>query len=455
MRSQHGVVWPYVLLSVALLGALSFGWYQTRQKNQLAQEAENKYMSAFHRLKWTSEQLEERTAKLLATNDPLIQESLLADLRVFSAQAVEHMSFLPLAYADVPRIAHFLNTLRETSDEFHYKLTYGGELSQEDWNRLMELRRQAVFFEDELSHLLGLVGAGQIRWRDTVRVTGAGQDGTATTPITKSFSQLEEVLAAPPGEENVLEPGADPMAHPKVSLGPPVDQVAAARAIAEFVPSPLKGEPRLTGQSDPEGETGGLALYFFEAEKQNGTVYSFGVSVHGGHVIYMIDGRPVTEKLLTEAQLVQQARDLLAGWGYPEMAFVSAAENDRTLVMDFAPVEQGVAVHPDMVKVMLAMDNGELLGFDARNYWINRHQRNLGQPSLNAQEARQHVAPRVRVQGEPRLVVVADRRGHERLAWEFRGNVEEQAYRIFIDAKDGTEINVLRVAGDPAPPLNE
>lgn len=199
MRSPRGQVWPYLLLSVALLGALGFGWVQTRQKNQLALDNENKYMSAFHKLKWTSENIEERTARLMATNDPRLQESLLADLRVFSAQAVEHMSILPMLTMNTPRITNFLNTLRRRSDELHDQINQGSALAAQDWSDLAELRKQAVFFEAELANLLGLVGNNMIRWRDTVRVTSPAETGAAETPITKSIMQMESALAAPPG----------------------------------------------------------------------------------------------------------------------------------------------------------------------------------------------------------------------------------------------------------------
>ncbi|MDF2627722.1 MAG: hypothetical protein K0R39_1553 [Symbiobacteriaceae bacterium] len=455
MRSQRGVVWPYLLLGVALVGALSFGWYQTMQKNRLALDSENKYMSAFHKLKWTSENIEERTARLLATNDRDLQESLLADLRVYSAQAVEHMSVLPLVNTNHPRIENFLNTLREQSDLMHNRLNEGQSLTEQDWTLLTDMRKQSVFFEEELSNLLGIVRQGHIRWADTVRVTGAGQSGTRNTPIIKSVVALEKALTPPPGEENSLSPQNDPLKAPRVDPGPRVDQAKAIAAVKNFVDMPLKGEPTVTGVSDPEDQEHTFSLYFINAVKENGTPLNFGISVHGGHVIYMLDGRAVKEKTFTVPQLVERARKMLEKRGYRNVSYISAAENDGTLVMDFAVVENGVAVMVDKIKVMLAMDNGELVGFDAKNYWINRHSRQLGRPKLNVDQARAHLAPRLKAEGGGRLALIADRRYQERLVWEFRGSVDDQRFRVFLDASTGEEVDVQRIVGDPAPPLNE
>jgi len=242
MRPQRGVVWPYLLLSAALIGALGFGWYQTRLNRQYALEIENKYMSAFHKLKWTSENIEERFANLMATNNPRLQESLLADLRVFSAQAVEHMAVLPLLTVDTPRIQQFLNTLRERSDEYHYKLSQGELLTEADWQQLAELRKQAVVFEEQLSNVLGLVGNNVIRWRDTVRATSPMQSGMAETPITKSVLELDEALAAPPGEENALAAGdvTGPLKRPRTDPGPRVDEATAREAVKQLLGEPLQ-----------------------------------------------------------------------------------------------------------------------------------------------------------------------------------------------------------------------
>lgn len=455
MRSQRGQVWPYLLLSVALIGALGFGTYQTRLKNQYLREAENKYMSAFHRLKWTSENIEERMAKLMATNDAQLQESLLADLRVFSAQAVEHMSVLPFTTLNTPRVTNFLNTMRELTDEKHHKLSQGESLDENDWNQLAELRKQAVFFENELANLLGLLGNNLIRWQPTVQATNPAQSGPASTPITQSVLALEQGMPVPPGEEGALDPAKSPLPRPRSDLGPRVDPATAIENIKKFVDLPLKGEPVQTGSYDEADAAGGLSLYYFDATKQTGVPLDFGVSIHGGHIVYMLDGRLVSEKKLSREHLIETARQLMQKWGFTNAEYVSSVENDGTLVIDFAPRQNGIFVLTELIKVSLAMDNGELVGFDARNYYVNHHERPAMQPALSAAEAQQRISPRLTVTGESRLVLVADRQERERLAWEVRAKLDDQHFRIFVDATDGREIDLLRVEGDPAPPQGE
>lgn len=454
MRVARAAVWPYLVLGVALLGAIGFGWFQTQQANQLALETENKYLSAFHKVKWTSENIEERMSLLMASNDLQQQTNLLSDLRVYSAQAVEHMAVLPFLTLETPRIQHFLNTLRTRSDELHYKLSNGDLLTPQDWNELQELRQQSVFFEGELGQVLGLVGNNMLRWRNTVRATSPAETGAATTPITQSVLELDTALQAPPGEEQALSPDAGPLPAPRTDPGPKVDQATAMQAVREFVDIPLADDPQPTGVADPEDQLGELSLYFFQAQKENGLILNFGVSQHGGHVIYMLDGRLVKDKRMTKDQLIERAREMLKRRGYDDLQYVSATENDGTLVMEFAPRQNGIAIHVDMIRIMLAMDDGELVGFDARSFWTNRYERELAKPLIDATQVQGKVSPRLMVKEAPSLAVIADRRSQERQVWEVRGSIDDQHYRIFVDVMTGQEVDLLRVAGDPAPPIS-
>ena len=44
-----------------------------------------------------------------------------------------------------------------------------------------------------------------------------------------------------------------------------------------------------------------------------------------------------------------------------------------------------------MIKVRVALDNGEIVGFDASTYYLNHHERNIDKPQLTMEEARKNV----------------------------------------------------------------
>lgn len=448
-NNRRAPVWPYALLSVALVGAFAFGAWQMRLKNQLALQNENTYMQAFHKLKWTSENLEDLTTKLLASNSPHMQQALLADLRVLSAQAVDHMAALPLLTVNIERTQNYLNTLRRTATTLHDKVSEGEKLTEQEWAQLAELRKQSAYFESQMGDMLGLVGGGNIRWADTVRATHPQSSGRGATPITRSVELLEQNWQPPPGEEGALDPRKSLLKPPPRDLGPRIDEARAVQAVKEFFPDELAEEPHVHGRQDPQDEAHKFSLYYVAAKKKNGTPLDVGVSIHGGHVVFVVDGRMVKEAKFQQADLVPKGKTLLERLQYPPMEFISGVRNNNTMILTYAPVDpNGVVLLTDLVRMTFAQDNGEVLGFDATSYWQFYHERKLQQPALSEAEARAKASPRLQVE-RARLALIANRQHEETLAWELDGRTDDQRYTVYINAQTGREENIRRLQGEP------
>lgn len=448
-ETRRAPVWPYALLSLALIGAFAFGWLQMKQKNQLALQNENKYMQAFHKLKWTSENLEDLTTKLLASNSPHMQQALLADLRVLSAQAVEHMASLPLLTSNIERTQNYLNTLRNTAQTLHDKVSEGGRITPQEWTKLAELRKQSAYFEGQMGDMLGLVAGGNIRWADTVRITHPQSSGKGSTPITRSVELLERNWEVPPGEEGALDPRKSLLKPPPRDLGPRVDEARAVQAVKDFFPGELAEEPHVHGRQDPQDEMHKFSLYYVAAKKKNGTPLDVGVSIHGGHVVYVVDGRPVKEAKLQQADLIPKGQALFDRLKYPRMEYISALRNGNTMIVAYAPVDKhGVVLLTDLVRITFAQDNGEILGFDATPYWQFHRDRGTQKPVLSEAQARATASPRLHIE-RARLTVIANRRSEETLAWELEGRADDQRFTVYINAHTGKEENIRRLQGEP------
>ena len=65
------------------------------------------------------------------------------------------------------------------------------------------------------------------------------------------------------------------------------------------------------------------------------------------------------------------------------------------------------------------MDNGEILGFDARGFIVNHHERNLGEPVLSEQECQEKLSPMLSVV-DSALAVIPTNSVDEKLCWEFK-----------------------------------
>jgi spore germination protein len=93
----------------------------------------------------------------------------------------------------------------------------------------------------------------------------------------------------------------------------------------------------------------------------------------------------------------------------------------------------------------VALDNGDVLGYEAKGYVLN-HQadRKIAKPKLSAQEAKEKVNKNLKVQ-EEYLSLIELEAGQYQLCYELLGTIENETYRIFINADTGKEEKVEKM----------
>ena len=78
---------------------------------------------------------------------------------------------------------------------------------------------------------------------------------------------------------------------------------------------------------------------------------------------------------------------------------------DGKYVFNLAYTEDGVRCYPDLVKVAVAADTGEVVEFSADGFVANHRDRNLKTPAHTAEEAAAAASPKLRVESSRRAVI--------------------------------------------------
>ena len=100
-------------------------------------------------------------------------------------------------------------------------------------------------------------------------------------------------------------------------------------------------------------------------------------------------------------------------------------------------------MYPDLVKVKIALDNGEVLGFECQGY-IMAHQdeRNIDDIGITIDEARDRVSKNIKIETEGMAYIPKDNKT-EVLCYEFKGNYDNRNFLVYINAKTGAEEQIL------------
>jgi len=96
---------------------------------------------------------------------------------------------------------------------------------------------------------------------------------------------------------------------------------------------------------------------------------------------------------------------------------------------------------------MIALDNGQLVGFDAVPYYAFHHSRAFPVEITMAQAVRK-LRPNFQVL-ESRLAVIAKSGNQEVYSYEFRGRYQGEEYLIYLNATTGAEEKIQRIIKTP------
>lgn len=121
------------------------------------------------------------------------------------------------------------------------------------------------------------------------------------------------------------------------------------------------------------------------------------------------------------------------------------SENGTTCNLNFAPVQGGAILYPDLIKVKVCEERGIVTGVEALSYVLNHGERQLSKPSVSKEQAQASINGNIEVSGTRTAVIPFD--GEEVLCYEFVGTLDGNDYYVYVDAATGEEIEVLTVIG--------
>ena len=116
------------------------------------------------------------------------------------------------------------------------------------------------------------------------------------------------------------------------------------------------------------------------------------------------------------------------------------------MTVNFAAVQNGVVLYPDLVKVQVSMADGAIIGLEAANYLMNHVPRALELPALTEQDAAQRIGGAL-TPVATRLCVIPENT-EEYLCYEVTATSGSDTFLVYIDAMSGIERRLMQVISD-------
>lgn len=402
----------------------------SRDAASLRQANARSYSAALEELAFACDGLSASLEKELYVSSAPLRGQLATELYSQSCTAKAALSRLPVTSLRLDNTNKFLSQVGNYSLALCSKELSGEELTDEEYQALSALYDFSKQLTDELWALEGSASAGEL---DLSQALPAGEDEEpplvteGITDFESAFDSYPKLIYDGPFSDNIME--REPRLTRRLSEADRNTLVYRAAAALGCETSDLVAEAEVGGDLPAVRYSDGED--FCEVTKAGGLISS------------MLRMREVSDRAAEDSEAVAAGEAYLKDLGILSMEVTYYEIQDNVMTINFCYSQNGVRIYPDLAKVMVAMDNCEILGCDCVGYIVNHQPRDLGESHISLSRAQREVSDRLRIEGH-RLAVIPTDGAEEKFCWEFlcRAGTGRRVL-IYINAQTAAEEQVL------------
>jgi spore germination protein len=430
-----------VILTLGLAGTVLWGYQEHKEKNAVLINAENNYQRAFHDLTYQVDMLHDKIGATLAMNSQKQLSPALADVWRLTSEAHTDVGQLPLSLLPFNKTEEFLSNIGNFSYRTAIRDLNKQPLSEQEYSQLKKLYKQSADIQNELRQVQHMVLKNNLRWMDVEMALANGKEASDNT-IIDGFKTVEKTVGGY-GEEDVNGVTSISTRAKKPQFdqlpGKEISRKEAVQIAKSFSPSSNISNVKVTKNGD--GSEFGFYSVSFKSDGAEGTM---DVTKKGGYPIWYMVNRDVANQKLSLNEAYLTAQRFLKKHHFQNLEGVDSAQYDHIGVFTFVSNQNGVRIYPEAVKIKVALDNGEVMGLVASDYLNHHHKRQLPKPKLSVSDAKKMIHSNVKIE-ESRLAVINNDLDEEVLCYEFLGTLDQDTYRIYINAETGDEEKVEKL----------
>ena len=193
---------------------------------------------------------------------------------------------------------------------------------------------------------------------------------------------------------------------------------------------------------------GDINVYNFGIVYNDDSESTVSISEKGGHIVYMDKNREILSEVLSQEEADEKAKEYLKAKGFENMVETYYLKESGIITINYAYEQEDVLMYPDLIKVKVALDNGEILGIETTGYLNSHRERDIKEANVSIEEARDSLNDDLTIESE-RLAIIPTEWKTEVLCWEFEGNVEGLDFIVYVNAETGKEEDILIITNTP------
>lgn len=428
------------LLIIAVLGITLYSEHQ-----KIIRTSENEYNMAFYQLVEYVQNVESYLAKSTISTSSEHGAETLTNVWREANLAQSCLTMLPVESQELENTEKFLNQVSDYSYALSRKNIYDQNLTEEDLKNLKDLHTYSVELENTLTQLSEDLNSGRVKWQDLNEEEDMAFAKQVDNISKESFSNMEENFHEYSGliydgafSEHVTNDAK------KALTGEDISEETAKQKLEEFIGKENIEEIRSFGLS----ENTNITCYNFSAQTNKNENVSIAISQKGAHVVYMNSNRNVNAEILSYEEANEKGKTFLAEKGFPNMKETYYIKQDGVITINYAYLQNDVVMYPDLIKLKVALDDGEIMGIETTGYLNNHIERDTTNVKITKEKAKETINKDLEITGED-MAVIPTKWKTEILCYEFKGKVDGSEFLVYINAENGKTEDILVIKNTP------
>lgn len=402
-----------------------------RDNNFLENHVNNEYSKSIDELSEGLRNIDVALEKSVYSSTATQFSILASELTTEAKTSKDALANLPVSTAELSTLNKFLSQVGNYTMFLSKKLISGGEIDSEERKVLMELRQTAKSISSSVDEVRA--GYQNINgWVD--EISNSLEEDENEGGLGYKLNEIEEALTDYP-TLTYDGPFADNIytATPKMLENEQEIDVEKAKQTAAEILAIDSNNLQLESE-----ETGKIQSFVFVSE--NATV---SVSKQGGYVVYMRKYRAIADKTIETESAIDIAREYLNQNGKNSFNETYYYTEDNLCVISFVHKEGNTLCYPDMVKVGVALDNGEIVFLESRSYLMNHYDRSIAVAKFSEGEARSVLSTELKIIDTHKVVIPTLGRGEAQCYEFYCVGSDNQELLVYINVATLQEENIL------------
>ena len=421
------------ILSVALVTLVVLYSISMSNQNNLKTDLENVYQKNFSELVDNVNNVEVKLSKVCASDYNSYAKKLLNEISKNSSMASTNLASLPVSIHGIDETIKFINQVGGYTEVMASKLEKGETLSNEEISTLEKLRDSFSMLKTKINELSKNIYSNNI-FNQSTKLDGDYNEFTL---------KLQNIKAGDVEYPTMIYDGpfSDSTVNKKIKNlnDEKVDKETAKQKLVDIFKNISKSSCSYLGETNGKFKTYDFELF----GNGNQTIY-VQVSQNGAHLLTM----SCSDNSSKQNYTLKQAKDIAIsfaeqnGLGNMECVWSDIIGGDAYI--NLAPIQNGVIIYPDLIKVKVDLALGNVIGYESTTYFTNHIQRKLDIPKITSTTARTKVPNGYEII-ETRLCLAPLDYNREVLCYENICVKNDETYYFYVNAQTNQIENILKI----------